>query len=160
MNKEYLEMPHDQITVFFTWLTLGLTGYAMQLDANSPIITLICQSVKCHLNTQEACHPIEICSTIHARLYGGYMRCPCKGHGMGYLWLLLPKPNTGGDNWYEIHRPEANIVENMDGELIFGQGGQEWMTNPGHPFSTKHPIHWSVSKYFQCFIRSESKLVQ
>ncbi len=32
------------------------------------------------------------------------MRCPCKGHGMSCLWLLLPKPNTGGDSWYEIHR--------------------------------------------------------
>ena len=23
-----------------------------------------------------------------------YMRCPCKGHGVGCLWLLPPKPNT------------------------------------------------------------------
>ena len=34
-----------------------------------------------------------------------------------------------------------NIVGNMDGKVIFGQGGQEWMTNPGRPFSAKHPIH-------------------
>ena len=34
----------------------------------------------------------------------GYVRCPCKGREMGCLWLLL-KPKTGGDQWYEIHRP-------------------------------------------------------
>ena len=30
---------------------------------------------------------------IHA---GGNVRCPCKGHGVGCLWPLLQKPNTGG----------------------------------------------------------------
>ena len=31
-----------------------------------------------------------------------YMRCPCKGHWEGCLWLLLPNPSTGGwfvDEW-------------------------------------------------------------
>ena len=27
----------------------------------------------------------------------GYMRRPCKGQEEGCLWLLLRKPNTGGD---------------------------------------------------------------
>ena len=40
-------------------------------------------------------HPI-----MHA---SGYVRCPWKGHGIGRLWLLLLKPNTG-DDYYEIHR--------------------------------------------------------
>ncbi len=31
----------------------------------------------------------------------GYITHLCKGHWMGCLWLL-PKPNTGGDYWYEI----------------------------------------------------------
>ena len=26
-----------------------------------------------------------------------YMRCPCIGHGVGCVWLLLLKPNAGGD---------------------------------------------------------------
>ncbi len=31
----------------------------------------------------------------------GYIRCPCKGHEIGCLWLLLLKPNIGGDKQYE-----------------------------------------------------------
>ncbi len=31
------------------------------------------------------------------------LRCPCARHGVGCLWLLLPRPNTD-DHWYEIHR--------------------------------------------------------
>ena len=27
----------------------------------------------------------------------GYVRHPFKGHGVGCLWLLVQKPNTGGD---------------------------------------------------------------
>ncbi len=27
----------------------------------------------------------------------GDKRRPCKEHGMGCLWFVLPKPNTGGD---------------------------------------------------------------
>ena len=30
-------------------------------------------------------------------MLSGYMTHPCKGHGEGFLWLLLLKPNTGGD---------------------------------------------------------------
>ena len=29
---------------------------------------------------------------------------PCKGHGVGCLWLLLLKPTTGSDKRYENHR--------------------------------------------------------
>ncbi len=29
------------------------------------------------------------------------MRCPCKWHEMGCLWLLPLKPNTGGEYWYD-----------------------------------------------------------
>ncbi len=33
----------------------------------------------------------------------GYVRCPCKGHGVGCLRLFL-KARPRGDMWYEIHR--------------------------------------------------------
>ena len=36
-------------------------------------------------------------------LASGYKRCPCHGYGVGDLWLLLSKPNTGVAQCYQIH---------------------------------------------------------
>ncbi len=59
----------------------------------------------------EILHPVR-----HA---SGYVRCPCKRHGVGCLWLLLLKPNTGGDKRYENHRHKcaiSNFGDIKDGE--------------------------------------------
>ena len=42
----------------------------------------------------------------------GYVRCSCEGHGMGCLWLLLLKSNTGGDKRYENQRPKGVMSKN------------------------------------------------
>ena len=40
---------------------------------------------------------IDCVEVLHAIIYAnGYVRCPCKGHGVGCLWFLLLMPNTGG----------------------------------------------------------------
>ncbi len=38
-----------------------------------------------------------------------YVRCPCKGHGVGCLWILRKKPNKGGFKGYKTHRYNCAI---------------------------------------------------
>ena len=41
---------------------------------------------------------IELVEVLHPVMHAsGYVICPWKGHGVDCLWLLLLKPNTGGD---------------------------------------------------------------
>ncbi len=37
----------------------------------------------------------------HAMCNSGYLRCSCKDHEVGCLWIVLLKPNTGVDKQYE-----------------------------------------------------------
>ena len=56
-----------------------------------------------------------------------YMRCPCKGHGIGCLWLLLPKPTQEvtsdmkftewGQHLVEIHWSMAACSSDYLGQL-------------------------------------------
>ena len=49
---------------------------------------------------------LSLTSREHA---SGYMRRPCKGHVVGCLWLVLPKPIIGDEKWYENHRHKCVI---------------------------------------------------
>ena len=52
------------------------------------------------------CHCIQLIywvEVLHLELHvSGYVRCPCKGHGVGYFWLLLLllENKTGGNKQY------------------------------------------------------------
>ena len=51
----------------------------------------------------------------------GYMRRPCKGHGIGCLWLLLPKPNTGDDCQRGVHNIVQFLAEIMVNTMVLVQ---------------------------------------
>ena len=54
----------------------------------------------------EVLHPVMDAS--------GYVRCPCKGHGVGCLWvLLLLKTNPGDNRRYENQRHKCAIYNSI-----------------------------------------------
>ena len=48
---------------------------------------------------------VEVLHIMHASIY---VRCPCKGHGMGYLWLLPlnPTQEVTADMKFTHSRPQ------------------------------------------------------
>ncbi len=100
-----------------TWLlnklALGVK-FAIQIYDELTNMTNIWRSTQLtqedFIDLTEVLYPV-----IHA---SNHVRCQCKRHGVGFLWLLLLKPKTGEDKWCELGI-KASLITWVGGWGVF-----------------------------------------